>query len=344
MWSLYWSIISGDRNLKKKLLRKFVIQYTIYLTLTTVGKQDSETAMMCAFFLGQNIDFLVFGDDEDDDIGCEEPVGCDHPHKCPMHIGFQEPATMEQWAIWNFHHDLMIVLVFVIIFVGLFLDELITMQVRRTDEAIEFKEPLITRDNLLEIVWTVVPTLILVIILWPTLGLIYALESLLPCLLTMKVIGHQWYWSYEYNIEFDAWNLFSDQKESDFIGVRIFYDSYVLNDEELGSGFRLLSVDKDVILPVHINSRVLITSADVIHSWAVPSFGLKLDACPGRLNFTIINCYREGVFYGQCSELCGVNHGFMPIGVSTFWWSEWIWRVLDYYFLELVKWTKQEVN
>jgi len=134
-------------------------------------------------------------------------------------------------------------------------------------------------------------------------------------MVTFKAIGHQWYWSYE----------FSDYVES--LGD-VNFDSNMLYDAELTKGeFRLLSVDNPIVLPVDTHIRVIITSMDVLHSWAVPSLGVKVDGCPGRLNQAFIFLKREGVFYGQCSELCGVNHGFMPIvvkGVSMQDYLAWI--------------------
>ncbi len=129
--------------------------------------------------------------------------------------------------------------------------------------------------------------------------------------MTLKVVGHQWYWSYEY----------PDHGEFAF-------DSLMLQDDELQPGQpRLLAVDNEVVLPVDTNVRVLLTSADVIHSWAVPAFGVKTDTVPGRTNETWIRVTKEGTYYGQCSELCGVNHGFMPIAiraVSKAEFDEWV--------------------
>jgi heme/copper-type cytochrome/quinol oxidase subunit 2 len=131
------------------------------------------------------------------------------------------------------------------------------------------------------------------------------MDEVLDPMLTLKAIGHQWFWSYEYS-DYTLLNLSSD---TSFI-----YDSYMILEEDLNIGeFRLLEVDHRVVLPTHTHIRVLVTSTDVLHSWAIPSLGLKIDACPGRLNqiSTFIN--RPGVYYGQCSEICGINHGFMPI-------------------------------
>jgi len=154
-----------------------------------------------------------------------------------------------------------------------------------------------------EIVWTITPAIILIIIAIPSFSLLYAMDEVIDPILTVKVIGSQWYWSYEY---------------SDATDDSIFFDSYMVLDEDLDKGqFRLLEVDNRVVVPTNTHVRLIVTATDVLHSWAVPSLGVKLDACPGRLNQTSIFVKREGVFYGQCSEICGINHGFMPIAVEA---------------------------
>jgi cytochrome c oxidase subunit 2 len=151
----------------------------------------------------------------------------------------------------------------------------------------------------LEIFWTIIPTLILILIAIPSFSLLYSMDEIRDPEVTIKVIGHQWYWSYEY-----------------FYGATFSLDSYMLHESELKKGaLRLLFVDNPLILPINTEIRLLITSSDVLHSWAVPSFGIKIDAVPGRLNQVSLFIKREGRFYGQCSELCGVNHAFMPISV-----------------------------
>lgn len=132
------------------------------------------------------------------------------------------------------------------------------------------------------------------------------MDEVIDPIITLKVIGSQWYWSYEYSDNLE----FSDEP--------LIFDSYMVqeNDLELGQ-FRLLEVDNRVVVPTNSHIRVLITASDVLHSWAIPSLGVKLDACPGRLNQTSMFIKREGVFYGQCSEICGVNHGFMPIVIEA---------------------------
>lgn len=169
----------------------------------------------------------------------------------------------------------------------------------------------------LEIIWTIIPAIILLIIAIPSIMFLFkflepsAFEQLGG--LTVKITGHQWYWSYEYVVP--------GQTES---GVNTFvnkeFDSYMIPEEMLQPGdLRLLEVDNSLHLPVGIPIRLLITSVDVIHSWAIPSLGVKVDAIPGRLNEVYVLIFREGEFYGQCSELCGVNHGFMPIKVLASW-------------------------
>jgi len=161
-----------------------------------------------------------------------------------------------------------------------------------------------------------------IIIAVPSFNLLYSLDETIDPAVTLKVVGHQWYWSYEY----------SDYATLEG-GDSLNFDSYMLPEDDLTQGsFRLLEVDHRVTLPVNSHIRVLVTAADVLHSWAVPSFGIKVDACPGRLNQVSLYIKREGVYYGQCSEICGVNHGFMPIvvkGVSVDDYISWIATKLD---------------
>lgn len=153
-----------------------------------------------------------------------------------------------------------------------------------------------------EIVWTVLPSFILFFLAFPSLRLLYLIEESCSPLVTVKAVGHQWYWSYEYQEYDKSFN----------------YDSYMIPTLDLETGsLRLLEVDNRLVLPIHQESRVLVTAADVIHSWAVPSLGVKVDAIPGRLNQVRIRCPRSGIYVGQCSELCGSNHRFIPIGVEV---------------------------
>lgn len=166
--------------------------------------------------------------------------------------------------------------------------------------------------KILEWVWTCVPAFILLLLLYPSLILLYCYDRpyITKPYLTFKAIGHQWYWSYEYSDYVTSVN--GD------LGAHVKFDSYMLHQDDLELGsYRLLEVDRRVVLPMGVCIRLVTTSADVLHSWAVPALGVKIDAVPGRLNQFWIVTDRPGTFYGQCSELCGVNHGFMPIAIET---------------------------
>nr|ADO22832.1 cytochrome c oxidase subunit II [Basileuterus bivittatus] len=155
--------------------------------------------------------------------------------------------------------------------------------------------------QVIELVWTILPAMVLVTLALPSLRILYMMDEINEPDLTMKAIGHQWYWTYEY----------TDLKELTF-------DSYMIPTTDLPLGhFRLLEVDHRVIVPMNSTVRVIVTADDVLHSWAVPSLGVKTDAIPGRLNQTSFLASRPGVFYGQCSEICGANHSFMPIVVES---------------------------
>jgi heme/copper-type cytochrome/quinol oxidase subunit 2 len=168
----------------------------------------------------------------------------------------------------------------------------------------------------LEIIWTVIPAFILILIAIPSFSLLYTMDEVIDPLLTVKIIGHQWYWSYEFVNPVDYLEAVNAHEDIDLV-PNVNFDSYMLPDEDLIVGqLRLLEVDNRLKLPIEINVRLLITSGDVLHSWAVPSLGVQLDACPGRMNQTVLYIKRPAVFYGQCSELCGINHGFMPIVVE----------------------------
>ena len=179
----------------------------------------------------------------------------------------------------------------------------------------------IIHGTVIEVAWTVTPSLILMIIAVPSFALLYSMDEIVDPSITLKAIGHQWYWTYE----------LSDYSEND--ENSIVFDSYMVPEDDLTLGqLRLLEVDNRVVLPIQTHVRVLVTAADVLHSWAVPSLGVKCDAVPGRLNQTSIFLQRPGVFYGQCSEICGVNHGFMPIvveGVSLDEYITWLSNKLE---------------
>lgn len=171
----------------------------------------------------------------------------------------------------------------------------------------------LTHGALLEFVWTIVPALILIPIALPSLQLLYSMDEIVNPPLTIKAVGHQWYWSYEY---------------SDYQTETLAFDSYMVPTSDLNKGdFRLVEVDNRLVVPINTHVRVVVTGADVLHSFAVPSLGVKMDAIPGRLNQTSFFAERPGIFYGQCSEICGANHSFMPIvveAVSPEKYVEWV--------------------
>jgi cytochrome c oxidase subunit 2 len=163
----------------------------------------------------------------------------------------------------------------------------------------------------MEYVFAAFPTIIIIYILVPSLFLLYSLDEDLDPKMTIKVVGHQWFWNYEYE-------LYADDLNGTFVLYNDSFDSVLIQESELKFGAkRLLEVDKRLILPINVTLRFVITSTDVLHSWSIPEMGIKVDAVPGRLNQFISLINRPGVFYGQCSELCGVAHGFMPIVVHA---------------------------
>jgi cytochrome c oxidase subunit 2 len=223
----------------------------------------------------------------------------------PFQYGFQSPATPLMEGIINFHNHIMFFMIGVGVFVMWLLGRCLVLYSKSTNLS---QIDNFTHATTVEIVWTVVPAIILMIIAVPSFALLYSMDEMLDPAVTLKVVGHQWYWSYEYS----DYNHLTQESSG------INFDSYMLADDDLENGnFRLLEVDNRVVLPINAHIRVLITAADVLHSWAVPSFGVKVDACPGRLNQTTLFIKKPGIFYGQCSELCGTNHGFMPICVEA---------------------------
>jgi cytochrome c oxidase subunit 2 len=225
---------------------------------------------------------------------------CDAPE--PWQLYFQEAATPTMEGIVNLHNDVMAIITFIAIFTGWMLFR--TMYLFSADKIKVASK--VVHGMTIELIWTIVPSLILVTIAIPSFALLYSMDEVIDPAITLKVIAHQWYWSYEY----------SDYNTSE--EDTIAFDSYMIQEDDLELGqLRLLEVDNRVILPVNTHIRVLITSTDVIHNWAIPSLGIKCDAYPGRLNQVNTFIKREGIFHGQCSELCGVNHGFMPIVVEA---------------------------
>ena len=246
---------------------------------------------------------------------CPSLVFLDAP--LPWQIGFQDPATPIAQGIQDLHHDICFFMVVILTFV-------IWMLCRTLWHFHWTKNPVpskIIHGTVIEVAWTVTPSLILMVIAVPSFALLYSMDEIVAPSITLKAIGHQWYWTYE----------LSDYSTSD--EASIVFDSYMIPEDDLTLGqLRLLEVDNRVVLPVQTHVRVIVTAADVLHSWAVPSLGVKCDAVPGRLNQTSFFLQREGVFYGQCSEICGANHGFMPIvveGVSLDEYISWISNKLE---------------
>ena len=208
------------------------------------------------------------------------------------HLGFQDRASPLIEQLIFFHDHTIVVLILITTLVGYIMSTLFFNTLTNR---------FLLEGQTIEIIWTILPALILIFIALPSLRLLYLLDEVNNPSVTIKAIGHQWYWRYEY---------------SDFLQVE--FDSYIIPGNELSdNGFRLLDVDNRTILPMNTQIRVLIRAADVIHSWTVPALGVKADAIPGRLNQIGFLINRPGLFYGQCSEICGANHSFIPIVVES---------------------------
>ena len=218
-------------------------------------------------------------------------------------VYFQDSASPIMEGIVNLHHDLMFFITFIFFFVLVVMGRTLFYFHHKSETAGLASH--VVHGTVLEIVWTVIPSLILVVVALPSFALLYSIDEIIDPALTIKCVGHQWYWHYEYN-DFEA----------KFGAIN--FESYMIAEDELEFGeLRLLEVDNRIVLPVNTHIRVLVTAADVLHSWAVPSLGIKVDACAGRLNQTSVFILRSGVFYGQCSEICGVGHGNMPIVIEA---------------------------
>jgi len=217
----------------------------------------------------------------------------------PEQINLMPAATDHMQDIHDFHNLLLVIITLITVFVlGLLIWVMVRYNARVNPKPANW-----SHNTLIEIVWTIVPIVILGLIVVPSFRLLYAGEVIPANVdLTVKAIGHQWYWSYEY---------------PDHGGFT--FDATMLKDEDAAKAGepRLLAVDNRVVVPVGKTVRVIVTSTDVIHSWTIPAFGSKIDAVPGKLNETWFRANREGVFYGQCSELCGSRHAFMPIAVEV---------------------------
>ncbi len=212
-------------------------------------------------------------------------------------LSFQNPATDLMQKVITLHDAILIAMTAITLFV-LFLLFYVSFRF----SAKRNPTPSTTTHNtVIEILWTAIPVVILVVMAIPSFKLLYQQEKSETYDMTVKVIGHQWYWEYEY------------PDHGDF-----YFESYMIQDEDLQEGdLRLLTVDNPLVIPANKNIQILITAGDVLHSWAVPSMGLKTDAVPGRLNETWVNVKEPGTYRGQCSEICGNGHGFMPVVVKV---------------------------
>nr|YP_009652397.1 cytochrome c oxidase subunit II [Sinella curviseta]QAU56468.1 cytochrome c oxidase subunit 2 [Sinella curviseta] len=207
-------------------------------------------------------------------------------------LNLQNAASPLMEQLIFFHDHAMTILILIITIVGYNL--ISTAMNKNIDQFMLESQPL-------ELFWTIVPSFVLIFIGLPSIRLLYLLDEVYKPSITIKTIGHQWYWSYEY---------------SDFLNLE--FDSYMIPSAEMeNSNFRLLDVDNRTVIPVNTQIRTLITAADVLHSWTVPVLGVKADAVPGRLNQVNFLLNRPGLFFGQCSEICGANHSFMPISLES---------------------------
>ena len=218
-------------------------------------------------------------------------------------IYFQDSATPQMEGLVELHDNIMYYLVIILFAVGWILLSIVRNYIS-TKSPISHKY--LNHGTLIELIWTITPAVILILIAFPSFKLLYLMDEVSDPSMSVLAEGHQWYWSYQYPDFLDS----TDEL--------IEFDSYIVPESDLEFGtLRMLEVDNRVIVPVDTHIRFIVTATDVIHDFAVPALGLKIDAVPGRLNQTSVLVQREGVFYGQCSEICGVYHGFMPIVIEA---------------------------
>ena len=212
-------------------------------------------------------------------------------------LGFQNAASETMRDIVNFHDKLLLPIIIAISVFVLFLMVYACIRFRASANPVPSKR---THNVAVEVLWTLIPCLILIVMAVPSFKILYKQDTIPKAEVTVKAVGYQWYWGYEYPDE------------------NIIFESYMIEEEDLKPGQpRLLTVDNEIVVPVNKVVKVLITANDVLHAWALPSFGVKRDAVPGRINETWFKADRTGTFYGQCSELCGIKHAFMPITVNV---------------------------
>nr|DBA43821.1 TPA_asm: COX2 [Bombus ussurensis] len=203
---------------------------------------------------------------------------------------FQDSNSFYSDNLISFHNLTMMMMIMIITLTTFFISDLMMNN---------YLNLTLLKNHTIEIIWTLIPMIILMIICFPSLKILYYIDEMLNPYFSIKVMGHQWYWSYEYP-EFNNYE----------------FDSYLLNYNSKNQ-FRLLETDNRLIIPFKISIRMIISSSDVIHSWTIPSLGMKVDAIPGRINQLNLLCIRPGIYFGQCSEICGMNHSFMPIMLES---------------------------
>nr|ADL39893.1 cytochrome oxidase subunit 2 [Atheta crassicornis] len=217
-------------------------------------------------------------------------------------LTIQDSASPLMEQLMFFHDHTLMILLMITTLVGYIMSSLFFNS---------FNYRYLLEGQMIELIWTILPAITLIFIALPSLRLLYLLDEINNPLITIKTIGHQWYWSYEY---------------SDFKNIE--FDSYMIPTNELNSyNFRLLDVDNRIVVPFNSQIRMLVTAADVLHSWTIPSLSVKIDATPGRLNQINFFINRTGIYFGQCSEICGANHSFMPIvleSISPKYFIKWI--------------------
>ena len=212
-------------------------------------------------------------------------------------FGFQDAASQSMRDIVSFHNNLLLPVIIAISVFVLFLMIYTCIRFRASKNPVPSKT---THNVAVEVLWTLIPCLILIVMAVPSFKILYKQDTIPKVDLTIKAVGYQWYWGYEYPDE------------------NIIFESYMIKEEELKENQpRLLTVDNELVVPVNKVVKVLITANDVLHAWALPSFGVKRDAVPGRINETWFKAEKVGTYYGQCSELCGIQHAFMPITVRV---------------------------
>ena len=212
-------------------------------------------------------------------------------------LGFQDSASQGMTEIVSFHNNILLHVIIAISVFVLFLMIYVCIRFRASKNPNPSKT---THNVAVEVLWTLIPCLILIVMAVPSFKILYKQDTIPKADVTVKAVGYQWYWGYEYPDE------------------NIIFESYMIKEDELKDNQpRLLTVDNEVVVPVNKVVKVLITANDVLHAWALPSFGVKRDAVPGRINETWFKAEKVGTYYGQCSELCGIQHAFMPITVRV---------------------------